>query len=163
VSGREPFERVVAAHGAVVWRVCRGMLPEHDAEDAWADTMLAALGAWARLDQDADVRAWLVTIAHHKSIDVLRARGRAPLPVETLPEAPSRHGVPERRDLDLWAALATLPERQRVAVVQHHLGGLPFADVAALTGGTVEAARKAASDGVRRLRTLLTTDQEVLR
>ena len=152
----------MAAHGAVVWRVCRGMLPEHDAEDAWAETMLAALRAWARLEEGADVRAWLVTIAHHKAIDVLRARRRAPLPVEVLPEVTSRHGVPERRDLDLWAALATLPERQRVAVVQHHLGGLPFAEVAAITGGTAEAARKAASDGVRRLRTLLHVDQEVL-
>lgn len=164
MSGREPFERVVTAYGAVVWRVCRGMLPQHDAEDAWADTMLAALGAWPRLDAAADVRAWLVTIAHHKAVDALRVGRRTPLPVETLPERPSRHGLPERRDLDLWAALATLPERQRVAVVQHHLGGLPFAEVAALTGGTPEAARKAASDGIRRLRTLLRTDdEEVLR
>jgi DNA-directed RNA polymerase specialized sigma24 family protein len=44
--------------------------------------------------------------------------------------------------------------------VQHHLGGLPFAQVAELTGGSVDAARKAASDGVQRLRILLSTEED---
>ncbi len=160
MSAREPFERVVDTYGRTVWRVCRGLLPEHDAEDAWAETMLAALRAYDRLAPDSDLRAWLVTIAHRKAVDVLRAGNRAALPVEELPEAPSRHGIPGRRDLDLWAALALLPDGQRFAVVQHHLGGLPFAQVAALTGGSADAARKAASDGVRRLRSILTVAEE---
>jgi RNA polymerase sigma factor (sigma-70 family) len=160
VSGREPFERVVAEHGRTVWRVCRGLLAEHDAEDAWAETMLAALNAYGRLAPESDHRAWLVTIAHRKAVDVLRTRNRAAIPVEELPEAPSRLGLPGGRDLDLWAALATLPERQRFAVVQHHLGGLPFAQVADLTGGSPDAARKAASDGVHRLRILLSPEED---
>lgn len=160
MSGREPFERVVAVHGRTVWRVCRGLLAEHDAEDAWAETMLAALNAYDRLAPASDVRAWLVTIAHRKAVDVLRARNRTAIPVEELPEAPSRLGLPGGRNLDLWAALATLPERQRFAVVQHHLGGLPFAQVAELTGGSADAARKAASDGVRRLRILLSHEED---
>jgi RNA polymerase sigma factor (sigma-70 family) len=160
-GGREPFERVVAAHGRTVWRVCRGLLPQHDAEDAWAETMLAALNAYDRLTPGSDVRAWLVTIAHRKAVDVLRARNRTAIPVEELPEEPSRDGLPGARDLDLWAALGTLPERQRFAVVQHHLGGLPFAQVAELTGGSADAARKAASDGVRRLRTLLSEKEDL--
>lgn len=176
----EPFERVVADHGSVVWRVCRGLLAEHDAEDAWAETFAAALAAWGRADQHANVRGWLVTIAHRKAIDVLRSRARDPLPIETLriemsgaetlpggtlpgqtrpgpalPEHQSRYGVPGARDLDLWAALATLPPKQRAAVVHHHLGGLPYDQVAELTGGTSTAARRAAADGIARLRTIL--------
>ncbi|WP_375400011.1 RNA polymerase sigma factor [uncultured Amnibacterium sp.] len=151
----EPSERVVAGHGSAVWRVCRGLLNEHDAEDAWADTFAAALAAWGRSDQNANVRGWLVTIAHRKAIDVLRHRARDPLPVETVPERPSRYGVPGARDLDLWAALATLPPRQRAAVVHHHLGGLPYDEIAQLTGTTAAAARRAASDGVARLRAVL--------
>lgn len=151
----EPFERVVTRHGPAVWRVCRGLLAEHDAEDAWAETFVSALAAWGRLDEQANVRGWLVTIAHRKAIDVLRLRARDPLPVETLPERPGSVGVPGRRDLDLWAALSTLPTRQREAVVHHHLGGLPYDEVAALTGTTSAAARRAASDGVAKLRTIL--------
>lgn len=156
----EPFERVVAAHGSVVWRVCRGLLPEHDAEDAWAETFASALAAWGRVDQHANVRGWLVTIAHRKAIDVLRSRARDPLPVETLPERPTRRGVPGARDLDLWAALSTLPPKQRAAVVHHHLGGLPYDEVAELTGTTPAAARRAAADGVARLRTILRAPEE---
>lgn len=156
---RVPFERVVGEHGAVVWRVCRGLLAQHDAEDAWSETFLAAMAAWNRFEPGGNVRGWLVTIAHRKAIDVLRAQGRDPVPSEDLPEGPTALGVPDGRDLDLWDALGALPPRQRAAVVQHHLGGLPFAQVAELTGGSVDAARKAASDGVRRLRVLLTTDE----
>jgi RNA polymerase sigma factor (sigma-70 family) len=148
---REPFEQVVAAHGDVVWRVCRGMLPQHDAEDAWSETFLAALAAWDRFEGDR-VRGWLVTIAHRKAVDVLRASARIVIPEEGVPDSP----VPVRgRDLDLWAALALLPGGQRAAVVHHHLAGLPYDEVALVTGTTSAAARKAASDGVRTLRTLL--------
>jgi RNA polymerase sigma factor (sigma-70 family) len=148
---REPFEHVVAEHGDTVWRVCRGLLPQHDAEDAWSETFLAALRAWDRFEGDR-VRGWLVTIAHRKALDVLRASAR----VETREDGPPDSPVQDTgRDLDLWAALATLPEGQRAAVVHHHLVGLPYDEVAVVVGTTPTAARKAASDGVRRLRTLL--------
>jgi RNA polymerase sigma factor (sigma-70 family) len=127
------------------------VLPQHDAEDAWSETFLAALGAWDRFEGDR-VRGWLVTIAHRKALDVLRASARIVIPEEGVPDSP----VPPRgRDLDLWDALARLPDGQRAAVVHHHLAGLPFDEVARLTGTSSVAARKAASDGVRRLRTLL--------
>jgi len=148
---REPFEHVVAEHGETVWRVCRGLLPQHDAEDAWSETFVAALAAWDRFEGDR-VRGWLVTIAHRKALDVLRASARIVIPEEGVPDSPV---PPAGRDLDLWAALARLPDGQRAAVVHHHLGVLPYDEVAALTGTTPTAARKAASDGVRRLRTLL--------
>jgi RNA polymerase sigma factor (sigma-70 family) len=152
-AAKPPFERIVGEHGPLVWRVCRGLLDQHDAEDAWSETFLAAMGAWARFD--GNVAGWLVTIAHRKAIDVIRARSRAAIPTDELPEAGSSIGVPDGRDLDLWAALALLPPRQRAAVVHHHLAGAPFAEVAQRTGTTETAARKAASDGVQRLRTLL--------
>ncbi|HEV7624739.1 MAG TPA: sigma-70 family RNA polymerase sigma factor [Amnibacterium sp.] len=152
-KSKAPFERIVGEHGPLVWRVCRGLLDQHDAEDAWSETFLAAMGAWARFE--GNVAGWLVTIAHRKAIDMLRARSRAAFPTDELPEVPTVIGVPDGRDLDLWAALALLPPRQRAAVVHHHLAGVPFAEVATLTGTTETAARKAASDGVQRLRSLL--------
>lgn len=148
---KPPFERVVAEHGDVVWRVCRGLLAEHDAEDAWSETFLAAMQAWGRFEGDR-VRGWLVTIAHRKSLDVLRGARRVVLSEDGVPDRPVEGGG---RDLDLWDALAALPDRQRSAVVLHHLGGLPFAEIADRDGAAPTAVRKAASDGVRRLRNLL--------
>src|SRR5690554_4946297 len=151
---RSPFEHVVTTHGATVLRVCRAVLGPHaDADDAWSETFLAALTAWPELADDANVEAWLVTIAHRKALDVIRARQRHAIPVDEVPESPSAIGVPGVTDHDLWNALAALPDKQRQTVAYHYLGGLPYADVAELVGGTTDAARRAASDGIRALRT----------
>jgi len=144
-----PFEHVVQEHGATVLRVCRAMLGPVDADDAWSETFLAALRAWPELDRGANVQAWLVTIAHRKAIDVLRRAQRHAIPMAELPD---REGTTQGRDLDLWAALADLPHKQRHAVALHHLGGLPYDEVAAVLGGTPTAARRAGADGVARLR-----------
>ena len=83
-----PFEQLLAEHGTVVMRVCRALLGPADADDAWSETFLSALQAYPRLRPDSNVRGWLVTIAHRKAIDQLRAAGRAPLPTGEVPERP---------------------------------------------------------------------------
>lgn len=145
-----PFQTVVDIHGATVLRVCRALLGPVDAQDAWSETFLSALTAYPALPVTANVQAWLVTIAQRKAVDVLRARARAPVPVPHLPDRP--HPPDPVRDDDLWAALAALPDRQRQAVAHHHVLGLPFREVADLLGSSVEAARRASSDGIAALR-----------
>jgi RNA polymerase sigma factor (sigma-70 family) len=149
---REPFEKVVARHGDTVLRVCRVLLGVHDAEDAWSETFLAALRAYPELPDTANTEAWLVTIAHRKAIDVLRARKRQPAPVEEVPETSTALGVPGGEDADLWQAVAALPEKQRQAVAYHYVAGLPYAEIAVLLGGSTDAARRAAADGIKNLR-----------
>jgi len=144
-----PFENIVAKHGATVLRVCRAVLGYHEAEDAWSETFLAAMRAYPTLDPAANVEAWLVTIAKRKAIDQHRARNRNPVPIPELPEQPS----PSRDDHDeLWSALRSLPITQREAIAYHHLAGLPYAEVAAILGNSEAAARRAAADGMKKLR-----------
>lgn len=152
MPGLPPFERVVRDHGPVVLRVCR-VLVGGEADDAWQETFLAALRAYPALDPETNLQAWLVTVAHRRCVDLLRARSRRALPVAEVPEAGAQAG-PESAadDRVLRDAVAALPERQRLAVALHHLGGLPYAEVAALVGGTPEAARRAGCDGVTALR-----------
>jgi RNA polymerase sigma factor (sigma-70 family) len=160
MESKRPFEQVVAEHGATVLRVCRAVLGPHtDADDAWAETFLAALKAYPALPADANVQAWLVTIAHRKAIDITRNRRRHAIPMDELPEQQSTIGIPGAADHDLWDAVQRLPEKQRWAVAYHYLGGLPYDEVAGMIGGSADAARKAASDGIRSLRrTYLTAD-----
>lgn len=141
----------MAEHGTVVMRVCRAMLAPADADDAWAETFLAALRAYPDLRPDSNVRGWLVTIAHRKVIDQIRASARRPLPVYRVPEA-ATVDVPTDPDTELWAALEALPPKQRGAVVYHHLAGMPYADVAVLLESSEDAARRSAADGIARLR-----------
>src|ERR1700748_2279063 len=149
---KQPFEKVVTRHGDTVLRVCRVLLGVHDAEDAWSETFLAALRAYPDLPDTANTEAWLVTIAHRKAIDVLRARKRQPAPVAEGPATPTALGVPGTEDAGLWEAVTALPEKQRQAVAYHYVAGLPYAEIAEILGGTTDAARRAASDGIKNLR-----------
>jgi RNA polymerase sigma factor (sigma-70 family) len=154
---KRPFEEIVTEHGPTVLRVCRALLARPDADDAWSETFLAALRAYPDLPPDANVEAWLVTIAHRKTIDAWRADGRRPRPVPDLPEPPrpsGSRGPDGEVDTDdaLWATWRALPDKQRRAVALHHVTGLPYVEVAELLGGSAAAARRAAADGIATLR-----------
>lgn len=154
-----PFETIVEAHGRTVLRVCRAVLGSGDADDAWSETFLAALRAYPELPAGANVEAWLVTIAHRKAIDLTRAAARRPPPTDRPPPDPAGHHGAEQ-DEDLVDAVARLPPRQQQAVAYHYLGGLPYAEVAALVGVSPDAARRAAADGIAALRrTYLTPER----
>ena len=151
MSAKQPFDSVVTTHGPTILRVCRAALGTIDADDAWSDTFLAALQSYPSLPPDANVEAWLVTIAHRKAIDLLRKAARRAVPVADLPAVIGDTGDGQR-DLDLQLALTELPDKQRFCVVYHYLVGLPYAEVAEIVGGTEAAARRAAADGIAKLR-----------
>jgi RNA polymerase sigma factor (sigma-70 family) len=153
-----PFEEVVAEHGPTVLRVCRAVVGPVDADDAWSETFLSALRAYPDLPADANVEAWLVTIAHRRALDVGRAKARRPVPTDTLPDHPAPRADPAAGHPDLWAALQALPTKQRQAVAYHHIAGLPHAEIAALLGGSADAARRACADGLKTLRSLYRKD-----
>jgi RNA polymerase sigma factor (sigma-70 family) len=140
----------VSDYGPMVLRVCRAVVGPVDADDAWSETFLSAMKAYPELPGEASVEAWLVTIAHRKAIDVIRARARRAIPVDDLPETASTQQA--KHDDDLTDALARLPGKQQQAVAYHYLAGLPYADVAAIIGGSTDAARRAAADGIAALR-----------
>ncbi len=153
MTGKQPFEAVVTTHGATVLRVCRAVLGGNDADDAWSETFLSAMKAYPDLPSDANVEAWLVTIAHRKAIDVTRATARRAIPVAQTPDTAATstvdgHGL----DGDLADMLTALPPKQKQAVAYHYLADLPYTDVAAILGGSIDASRRAAADGIATLR-----------
>lgn len=152
MTGKQTFETIVATHGPTVLRVCRAVVAPADADDAWSETFLSALRAYPDLPADVNVQAWLVTIAHRKAIDVTRRAARRPV---LMAAAPDKVGFDEQQqgaDTELVEALRRLPPKQRHAVAYHYLGGLPYAEVADVIGGTAAAARRAAADGIVALR-----------
>lgn len=148
----EPFDRVVERYGVTVLRVCRAVVGPIDADDAWSETFLAALRAYPDLNADANVEAWLVTIAHRKAIDVHRRAARRAVPTESMPEIAHHDPDPADRDDELWTQLDALPPKQRQTVAYHHVAGLPHREVARIIGGSEAAARRAAADGIAALR-----------
>lgn len=156
-----PFDQLVRDHGPRVLRVCRAVLARADVDDAWAETFLAALRAYPRLPEDADLAAWLATIAHRKCLDQLRREARSPFPVAApgagVPASAADPGEADDHSA-LYGALQRLTERQRLAVAHHHLGGLAYREVAEVIGSSEAAARRAAADGIKNLRRWLVVD-----
>ena len=145
------FQRLLDQHADDVLRFLVASLGRHDADDAFQETFLSALRAWPRLRAGSNVRAWVLTIAHHKAIDVHRARARRPVPVAVIeehagaaPEAPEEDGG--------WALVRDLPPRQRAVLTLRYAVDLPHRDIAAVLGVSEEASRRAAADGLRTLR-----------
>jgi RNA polymerase sigma factor (sigma-70 family) len=149
---KKPFENIVAEHGPTVLRVCRAVVGSSDADDAWSETFISAMKAYPGLPDDANVEAWLVTIAHRKAIDIIRVQKRIAIPVEEVPDWPSSLGNPGTTDNEVWEYVKFLPDKQRQAVAYHYLAGLPYIDIAEILGGTTDAARRAAADGIKSLR-----------
>lgn len=84
------------------------------------------------------------------------------------PGARPAHAGPDDYDDDtvsrvddhwIWSAVADLPAKQRVCVAYRYLGGLRYAEIAELVGGSEAAARRAAADGVAALRTMMETER----
>jgi len=145
-----PFEELVTEHGSVVMRVCRAWLSPAEAEDAWSETFLSALRAYPKLRPDSNLRGWLVTIAHHKAVDQLRARARRPAPTSHQPDIPTTDHAPF--DDELRAALDALPLKQRGAVIYRYLADLSYAEIGELLDCSAPAARRSAADGIASLR-----------
>lgn len=158
-GGPPPFDQVVREHGPTVLRVCRAVLGS-DADDAWSETFLAALRAWPGSAEGPidNVEAWLVRIAQRKCVDVLRARQRRAVPTDPVDASPAGSVRPPADASGVWDEVARLPERQRLAVAYHWFGGLPHTETARLIGGTPEAVRRSAADGLATLRRRLTAE-----
>ena len=147
VTAIPPFESFYAEHREVVLGFLRRRLGSQAAEDAFQETFLRALRAYDRLEHGDHLRAWVLTIAARLAIDSAR---RAKPVVQELPELPVEDGRPAYAEIEHLAD--TLPPTERAAVVLRYAYDLAYDDIALALDSTPDAARQAASSGVRRLR-----------
>ena len=146
-----PFERFYEEHRSEVLRLLRRRLGAERAEDAFQETFLRALRAYGRLDHGEHLRAWVLTIAQNVALDTLR-RTR---PTCELVETGTDDASPAYEEL---AELTDgLGPKERAAVVLRYGYDLSYDQIAAALGSSRDAARQAASTGVRRIRRRITT------
>jgi len=149
-----PFQRFLDAERDTVWRYLVSRVGPGEAEDCFQETFAAALRAYPRLRPDSNLRAWVLTIAQHKTLDAHRARSRRAVPVAEPGEIAQRDSVPgpEAGEEALWQAVGALPERQRSAVTLRYVADLPHREIAAALGCSEEAARRSLHEGLKKLR-----------
>jgi RNA polymerase sigma factor (sigma-70 family) len=141
-----PFERFYEEQRGPVLAQLRGMLGG-DAEDAFQETFLRALRAYPTLTHGRHLRAWALAIARNVAVDVLRKRR------VTSADVPDLESVDEPLPYEeLRSLTAELPQKERAAVFLRYGYDLSYEDIGDALGSSAEAARQAASSGVRRLR-----------
>lgn len=146
-----PFQKLIDAHGRDVHRLLIALVGREDADDCYQETWLAALRGYPRLRDAENLRSWVLTIAHRKAIDQLRARKRVPLPVDELPE-PASTGTLKLPDEGLWRQVRELPDKQRTAVALRYVADASYGEISAVMQTSEEAARQSVHEGLKRLR-----------
>jgi RNA polymerase sigma factor (sigma-70 family) len=142
-----PFELFYEAHSREVLAFLRRRAGRERADDLFQETFLRALRAYARLEHGEHLRAWVLRIAGNAVIDAARReRPTAELAIEPA-------GEDERPAVEELAPLTDgLPPKERAAVVLRYGYDLDYDTIGAALGSNEQAARQAASAGVRRLR-----------
>jgi RNA polymerase sigma factor (sigma-70 family) len=151
-----PFQALIDAHGRDVHRFLIASVGPIDADDCYQETWLSALRAYPQLRDAANLRSWLLTIAHRKVIDHARSRARRPVPVAAADELSIESTVLDALagtgGDELWAQVAALPEKQRTAVALRFLADASYGDIATVMQTTEEAARRNVHEALTRLR-----------
>jgi RNA polymerase sigma factor (sigma-70 family) len=142
-----PFERFYEDQQGPVLKQLRAMLGRDAAEDAFQETFLRALRAYPTLEHGRHLRAWALAIARNVALDALRRRRVTSADVPDLESVDEQLPYEEIRRLT-----AGLPQKERAAVFLRYGYDLSYEDIGAALGSSPEAARQAASSGVRRLR-----------
>ena len=142
-----PFERFYEEQRSVVLAQLRRMLGRDAADDGFQETFLRALRAYPTLEHGRHLRAWVLTIARNVALDTLR-RDRV-----ISAEVPDLESVDDPLPYEELKRLTSeLPQKERAAVFLRYGYDLSYDDIGAALGSSTEAARQAASSGVRRLR-----------
>jgi RNA polymerase sigma factor (sigma-70 family) len=153
-----PFQQLLDAHARDVHRFLIATVGHSDADDCYQETWLAAMRAYPRLRDASNLRSWILTVAHRKAIDHVRARRRRAVPVPDVPEQPAPRaaagaaGLAER-DEQLWELVRELPTKQRTAVALRYVADAGYEEISAVMGTSEEAARRNVHEGLKRLRT----------
>ena len=142
-----PFEWFYESHSGEVLAFLRRRAGRDRADDLFQETFLRALRAYDRLEHGEHLRAWVLTIAANALVDAARReRPTAELAIEPMSED-------ERPAIEELAPLTDdLPPTERTAVVLRYGYDLDYDAIGAALGSNEQAARQAASAGVRRLR-----------
>jgi RNA polymerase sigma factor (sigma-70 family) len=141
-----PFERFYEEHRGIVLGVLSKRLGRDRAEDAFQETFFRALRAYPNLRDGRNLRSWVLTIAENVAID----EHRRTKPRGEMPEQESWDSLPPVAEIE--HLVNALPPTERAAVVLRYGYDLDYDRIGAALGSSTDAARQAASSGVRRLR-----------
>ena len=165
VMSGEAFEAVVSAHHGEIYRYLRRVIgpAATDVDDLSQETFLRAYRAYAALPRDANVRAWLFSIAtnlakNHFRSETRRRRAYAEVQAttrEVTQLAPETEAVSRETEALVERVVRCLPMKQRLAFTQRKIHGLDYAAIGENLGCSAETARAHVFQALRKIRQAL--------
>jgi len=157
----DAFSGLMERHEDRIFGLCLKMLHNRsDALEASQEIFITAFRRASSFRGDSAFGTWLYRIGINHCKDMLRKRKDLLLETDQLEIErvdPRQRGIDETTALrlDLSKALAALPDDYREAVVMHDLGGVPYEEIAAITGVPVGTVKSRISRGRRQLARLM--------
>jgi RNA polymerase sigma-70 factor (ECF subfamily) len=146
------WERHAPTAWRIALRICGQPAAAQDAVHEAALRLMQRSGTW---NGSGPVRPWLLAIVATAARDAQRHSARRERREQPLDPVVHRSG-PEREDhSDVAAALAALPDHERIPVALRYLDGLGFTEIAAVLGARERTIRSRVGRGLERLRALL--------
>ncbi len=159
--GRQPFEAIVEAHHGEIYRYLRRLTAHaSEADDLSQETFLRAYRAYRSLAPEANVRAWLFTIAtnlarNHFRSEQRRRRAHAAVRLagtEADGAAPDGEALLHEAQARLDGLVAALPLKQRAAFVLRKVHDLEYEAIARSLGCSAESARAHVFQALKKIR-----------
>jgi RNA polymerase sigma factor (sigma-70 family) len=156
-----PFEELMRRHESEILRfLLRLTGNREDALDLFQDTCLRAYRAYPQVNADANLRAWLFTIAANLHRNHVRALSRRKQAAWTMQNGTPRNQPGSAAGQDgagpvlayIRRALERLPDKQREALVMRKFAGLEYREIAAQLGCSDESARANVSQALKKLK-----------
>lgn len=160
----EAFGELVRRHRDRLWAVAvRTLGNPEDAADAVQDALINAFRRAPTFRGESAVSTWLHRIVVNACLDRIRHAATRPAVAWSgdldRPSADSDLASRAALRLDVEAALATLPDEQRVALVLVDMEGYPVAEAAQLLGCPVGTVKSRCARGRARLLPLLAPER----
>ena len=155
----DAFGEIFRRHKDRMWAVAMRTCGNRElAADAVQDAFISAFRRSASYRGDAAVTTWLHRIVVNACLDRLRReRPTSELPEFDLTDGKDAHSQLETR-LDVHAALASLPEAQRAALILVDMHAVPVAEAAEILGVAEGTVKSRCSRGRTALAALITRD-----
>jgi RNA polymerase sigma factor (sigma-70 family) len=171
-SGDEgALETLYRRYGGACFALARRILDDRQLAEDVVQQVFTAL--WKGSGYDASrgaVSTWLMSVTHHKSIDVLRREGprrtrlaseQALLEVAVTGPGPDEEAWMRLRADRTRESLKSLPPEQRELLLLAYYGGYTQVEIAGLTGLPLGTVKSRTLTAMRKLRTLLVGSVDV--
>ena len=161
VMSGEAFDAVVSAHHGEIFRYLQRVVGRAaDADDLSQETFLRAFRAYGSLPGDANVRAWLFSIAtnlarNHFRSEIRRRRAYGEVRVsarEAAAPVPEAEMMSRETGALVEGIVRRLPLKQRLAFTQRKIHGLDYEAIGRSLGCSAEAARAHVFQALRKIR-----------